>query len=61
VAQVVLHGLDGGALADQQAGAGVPQVVDPQGGGQAGGLRGRLEVALGELRFPQRPAQHGEH
>jgi hypothetical protein len=40
VTQVVLHGLDAGALADQQAGAGVPQVMDPQAGGaSAAGLK----------------------
>jgi hypothetical protein len=62
VSQVVLHGLDAGALADQQARAGMPQVMDSQGSGQASSPGGRLEVALGELRLPQRPTlRHREH
>jgi hypothetical protein len=62
VAELRLHGLDAGALGDQQRRAGVPQVVQPQSPGQPGRTDRRLE----EIRDPgvraQRAAQRrGEH
>jgi hypothetical protein len=62
VAQVALHGLDAGSLADQQARAGMAQVMDPECSRQAGGSGGRLGVAFGELRLPRRATlRHREH
>jgi hypothetical protein len=45
VAELLLHRLDAGTLADEQARGRVPQVVEPQCGRQAGGAGGGLEVA----------------
>jgi hypothetical protein len=69
VAELALHGLDAGPLADHQRGGGVPQVVQPQvvgqrigaaigvelGDGLVGGSDGRLEAVRDELGLRSGP------